>query len=128
MAKKTRQEIEELKAGWASDPCFDIEDTEGFEDVRDELIDFKNQKEFEWEEARMTRIRRMAEEFGFVIGGDGMYDVQKSTHVEPRRFVERMEKLLDHVAELEDRLEQAEIQIDRLSHVAGIRVNRIERN
>lgn len=128
MAKKTRKEIEELKRGWASDPCFDIEDTEGFEDVRDELIEFKNQKEFEREEARMTRIRKLAEEFGFVIGGDGMYDVQKATHVEPQKFITRMEKLLDHVDDLEDRLNRAEVKLDRLSDATDSRFRRIERD
>jgi molecular chaperone GrpE (heat shock protein) len=109
-----RQEIEELKAGWASDPCFDIEDTEGFEDVREELLQFRQEMEFKWEEQRLTRIRKMAQEFGFVIGNDGLYCVEHPTHVEPKRFIESMEKILDHIDALEDRLEQVEIKLDRI--------------
>jgi len=29
---KSEQEITALKVNWKSDPCWDIEDTEGFED------------------------------------------------------------------------------------------------
>lgn len=111
---KTPKEIEELKAGWVSDPCWDIEDTEGFEDVRAELIQFRRDMEFKWEEQRLTRIRRMAQEFGFVVESSDFYCVEHPTHVEPKRFVERMERILNHIDALEDRLEQAEIKLDKI--------------
>lgn len=34
---KSKEEIDQLKANWLADACWDIEDTEGFEDHRDEL-------------------------------------------------------------------------------------------
>lgn len=34
---KTREEVDALKKSWLKDGCFDIEDTEGFEEYRDEL-------------------------------------------------------------------------------------------
>ena len=34
---KTREDVDRLKAGWEGDPCWDIYDTEGFEEYRDEL-------------------------------------------------------------------------------------------
>lgn len=37
---KTREEVEALKRDWAKDPCWNIEETEGFEEYRDELFDF----------------------------------------------------------------------------------------
>jgi len=40
---KTLQEIEELKAEWASDPVWDIEDTEGFEDHSVDLLAWRIQ-------------------------------------------------------------------------------------
>jgi hypothetical protein len=46
---KTRQEIENLKANWDSDPCWDIEDTEGFQGHVTELYQYRKTKEFEWE-------------------------------------------------------------------------------
>jgi len=35
-----REEIEKLKESWLHDPCWDIEDTEGFEEHREELLAF----------------------------------------------------------------------------------------
>jgi len=37
---KTREEVEALKLNWQKDPIWDIEDTEGFEEYREELIEF----------------------------------------------------------------------------------------
>lgn len=45
MTEKTRSEIEALKANWLSDPCWDIETTEGFEAHHDELLAFRKQTE-----------------------------------------------------------------------------------
>jgi hypothetical protein len=38
---KTREEVEALKANWLSDPIWDIEDTEGFEEYRAELREYR---------------------------------------------------------------------------------------
>jgi hypothetical protein len=48
MTKKTNEEIEALKLNWAKDPCWDIEDTEGFEEHREELIAWR--KDHEWKD------------------------------------------------------------------------------
>lgn len=40
--------IATLKANWCENPCWDIEDSEGFEDYHDELLKFRQEKEFEW--------------------------------------------------------------------------------
>jgi len=37
---KTRAEVDELKRQWKRDPIWDIEETEGFEEYREELIEF----------------------------------------------------------------------------------------
>ncbi|PZO26181.1 MAG: hypothetical protein DCE86_14885, partial [Flavobacteriaceae bacterium] len=48
---KTREDIDELKKQWLYDPIWDIEETEGFEEFRDELLawrlDLKNKREAE---------------------------------------------------------------------------------
>lgn len=41
MNMKTAQEIQNLKDNWTSDPCWDIEDTTGFEAHRNELRDWR---------------------------------------------------------------------------------------
>ncbi|GEM_PF-6650957 len=42
---KTREEIEKLKQDWKNDPCWNIEDTEGFKDRKGELIAFRVEHE-----------------------------------------------------------------------------------
>ena len=37
---------------WLGDPCWDIEETEGFEAHRDELIAFRETAEAKWKSAR----------------------------------------------------------------------------
>ena len=45
---QTEQSIADLKRGWLLDPHWDIEDTEGFEDHRDELKAFHKAKAYQW--------------------------------------------------------------------------------
>ncbi len=61
---KTLAEVEALKREWAADPIWDIEDTEGFEEYRDELLTFRQQKEKEWEEERRKEIIEYAKKIG----------------------------------------------------------------
>ena len=39
--KATREDVERLKRDWAADPCWDIAETEGFEEYEDELRAFQ---------------------------------------------------------------------------------------
>jgi len=50
--EKTQGEINNLKAQWRHDPCWDIEDTEGFEAHYDELIAYRIETEKTWREER----------------------------------------------------------------------------
>ncbi len=71
---KPQQDIQELKAQWLYDPCWDIEETEGFEDHRDELKAFAEEKEAEWArqaEEREARRQAKLEEFAEEIGCPG---------------------------------------------------------
>jgi len=61
---KTRKEIDELKANWKHDPCWDIEDTEGFELHRDELIAYRQECEARWKSQREQRILKFATPLG----------------------------------------------------------------
>lgn len=61
---KTQEEIDALKRSWASDPCWDIEDSEGFEAHRDELLAFKAEQEAWWEAQRRSRLENLAKEIG----------------------------------------------------------------
>jgi hypothetical protein len=61
---KTPREIEDLKRNWESDPCWDIEETEGFEDHQAELLAHRLQKEAEWKEQYQQTVLAKAEELG----------------------------------------------------------------
>jgi hypothetical protein len=45
---KDINDIAKLKANWLKDPCWDIEDTEGFEEYRDQLTIFRLETERGW--------------------------------------------------------------------------------
>lgn len=57
---ETREEVEKLKENWMKDPCWDIEDTEGFKEYHDELLDFRHAAELEWQSKAEERIARRA--------------------------------------------------------------------
>ena len=123
--ERRRGEIDELKAGWASDPCFDIEDTEGFEDVKDELRQFRFLMEAKWAEQRMARLNKLAEKLGFMH--QGIYEPGVQYRLDPEVFTEYMEKLLGSIAALEDRLKQAEAKLVRLEDATDLRFEKIRR-
>lgn len=61
---KTQEKINELKRQWEQDPCWDIEDTEGFEVHEHELLAYRKQKESEWEKQRQEEIEYVADSLG----------------------------------------------------------------
>jgi hypothetical protein len=46
---RTPEEIEALKRNWLSDPCWDIEHTDGFEAHQEELAAFRNDWQAKWD-------------------------------------------------------------------------------
>ena len=69
MAK--REEIEKLKESWLHDPCWDIEDSEGFEEHREELVAFHKEQDVKWEKKEKDRkTRRLSK----VQAWTGIYD------------------------------------------------------
>lgn len=46
----TREDVEKLKYSWFHDPCWDIEDTEGFEDYKEELKEYHLECKKFWDE------------------------------------------------------------------------------
>ena len=53
---KTRAEVDYLKQNWMNDPCWDLEKTDGFEDHKDELWEFRLEKEMEWSKKRCDEL------------------------------------------------------------------------
>ena len=58
---KTKQEIDDLKANWKADPCWDIADTEGFEEHAEELQAYQDELERKSEEDYKQRVTLKAE-------------------------------------------------------------------
>lgn len=69
---RSKEDIEKLKRNWCSDPCWDIEYTEGFEDHKEELLKFRLEKESEWEEQRKAEEAKIDEE-AERLGVKGLY-------------------------------------------------------
>lgn len=61
---KTQAEIEELKRQWRYDPCWDIDDVEGFEDYKDELLEFSKAQIAIWNFEAEERAKARAIEIG----------------------------------------------------------------
>jgi hypothetical protein len=60
----TIEDIEALKGKWISDPCWTLEETEGFEEHRAELCSFRMETEKHWQLEHQTRMAKKAEELG----------------------------------------------------------------
>ena len=61
---KSREEIYNLKLNWCRDPCWDIADTEGFEEHKKELWEYQKMKEKEWEKIWENKIFLKAKQLG----------------------------------------------------------------
>lgn len=66
MGKKTFEEIQDLKSNWRADPCWDLYETEGFEEHREELKKYQEKCEKEWEE------RIQEEELNLKLKAEGL--------------------------------------------------------
>lgn len=59
----TREEIESLKEGWVRDACWDIEDTPGFEEHREELAAFHKQMNELWQQKEIAEMQSTQETY-----------------------------------------------------------------
>jgi len=86
---KTQEEINELKRQWEQDPCWDIEDTEGFKDHHEELTAYRKHCEATWEKERQENLERLADSLG-VPGNVKL----ACAFIELQRRIEELEKRL----------------------------------
>lgn len=90
---KTRAEIDELKRQWHIDPCWDIEETEDFEDHRAELLQYR----LSIEEEADARYQRKLQNKAIVLGVPG--------NVQLAAAIEHLEQ---RVRDLSNRLDRVE--------------------
>jgi hypothetical protein len=98
----TQDEIEKLKKSWIKDPCWDIEDTEGFEEHRDELIAYRKELEIEYqrnEEERIARRARVVEiDTGVTLSGAAQaVDTFAEIENEVERAINKTESSSDYL-------------------------------
>lgn len=89
---KTREQVEEIKRQWLCDPCWDIEETEGFREYKEELFAFRKQYEKDWKRQYEARVAMKARSIGC-----------------PDNFI-----LAEYVMNLESRIEELSRQIEKI--------------
>jgi hypothetical protein len=62
--ERTDAEITRLKRDWADDPCWDLEETEGFEAHHAELLAFRQMRTADWAMAERARREAWATRLG----------------------------------------------------------------
>jgi polyhydroxyalkanoate synthesis regulator phasin len=60
----TREQIADLKRQWEADPCWDLEDTEDFEQHHDELLAYSQECQQRWEKNYQVELLKYAEVLG----------------------------------------------------------------
>lgn len=63
----TTEMLAKLMREWERDPIWDIETTEGYEQYRDELLDYRRAKEQQWETEYQARQVAHATEMGLTV-------------------------------------------------------------
>lgn len=87
---KTICEIQNLKRQWINDPCWDIENTEGFEEHKEELLKYRLQCGSEWEKERLEKEKLIDEEVK-KVGIKGIYRMIKKHN----ELLERQERAIE---------------------------------
>ena len=91
---KTVEEIEKLKRDWENDPCWDLYDTEGFEEYTSELMEHQRKCESAWNkkiEKEELDIDKKAEELGI----KGLYRII----LKNKLLLDRHERAIDALAD-----------------------------
>ena len=89
---RPEQNIEKLKRDWQNDPCWDIEETKGFEDHYTELLSFRLEKEREWKEVVKEKLKEKALEYGIPYNlklAETIYSLNQEI-IQLRKMVEKL--------------------------------------
>ena len=71
---KTKQEIEELKNNWLEDPCYDLEQTEGFKGQEKDLLIFRLKNELKWAQELNEKYYNVKSNFLRFLGLEDIKD------------------------------------------------------
>lgn len=92
---KTADEVKKLKQDWLGDSCWDIENTEGFEDYYQELLDFR----LYWEQLFKNKSEKYMKYRAEKVG------------------LEDNRKLLEYLLSLERKIENLESKLNEVNEV-----------
>lgn len=109
---RSRQEIEYLKGQWEADPCWDLEETEGFELHREELAEFARQKGEERRAREQDRLEARAIELG-IPGNAALVTHLERLESQIDRLEERLDRYTDRLdSKIVDMKKRADRRID----------------
>lgn len=101
--KRTPEEIKHLKEQWSLDPIWDIEETEGFEDHKEELSAYRHKCEAEWEAKKLAEEKEI-DEAAEAAGVKGIYRMVKQHEKLIARHMRAIEALADGESNLAYRI------------------------
>jgi hypothetical protein len=104
---KIPDEIQALKDGWVKDPCWDIEDTEGFEAHHDELLEFHKAQDLLWKAKQSMQQNHRREKVMLETGvghADGDILDVLSTWGEIEHMVSSQDRYVGEVGQVEDQV------------------------
>lgn len=67
---RSKEDIDNLKRDWLNDGSWDIYDAEGFEEHREELMKFQEDKEIEWQRQKVEELKKERKRFA-----EGIYEL-----------------------------------------------------
>ena len=88
----TQEQLDELISRWKTDPCWDLEDSEGFEEHYKYLRNTRLNLEYQWESNRLAQLDDKAR----AIGVPGNRTLAEYITTLERRIVALENKLDEH--------------------------------
>lgn len=88
--QRTTEELEELKRQWRNDPCWDIEDSDGFEAHKEELMIWRKAYEKTQEIAELMRVSEKAHNLGIPFAQEAVKYIEMLEY-----RIARLEKLIN---------------------------------
>lgn len=93
---KTTEELEKLKKDWSSDPYWDIENTNGFEEYKEELLEYRFKCQSKWNEERLEKENeKLIDKEAETLGIKGLYRILKEHNEILKRHERAIELLSD---------------------------------
>ena len=79
---KTREDVDKLMTNWYQDPIWDLHETEGFEEYRDELLDYETAMKEKWR-IQTEELNKKREAFEYNLKFAIQYTYDNADHNNP---------------------------------------------